>query len=284
MDKLTFGEAVREYGFELCELVRIIQQENLKHESAGGNILLHDEELIKYKLRQPEYSVGEFRKVVEKYSGDAKGLEELAKTLIETKRFELLFVEGMEDAKPINRLLEEGEYEFLYLLFEEQEEVRRKVIHEFGINEPLLAAEVGAQYQDWELVREALRYTSVKAVIETCPAARTNLDWLSGQLHSEMLSEASDYLDQVKEAIARIDPSAINPAGEEVKVIRRTKSMEYREMLGLISKIRRAVSEEMGIKLPSNIRFSEPEGSYGTIGYDKRELYHDHDVRMQPEA
>lgn len=283
MDKLTFGEAVREYGFELCELVRIIQQENLKYESAGSNILLHDEELIKYKLRQPDYSVGEFKKVVEKYSGDAKGLEELAKTLIETKRFELLFVEGMEEAKPINRLLEEGEYEFLYLLFEEQEDVRRKVIREFGVNEPLLAAEVGAQYRDWELVREALKYVPVKAIIKTCPAARTNLSWLSGQLHSEMLSEASDYLDQAKEAIARIDPSAINPAGE-IKALRRTKNMEYREMLGLISRIRRAVSEEMGIRLPSNIRFSEPEGSYGTIGYDRGELYHDHDVRMQSRA
>lgn len=282
MDKLTFGEAVREYGFDLCELVRIIQQENLKYESVGSNILLPEQELIKYKLRQPDYSVEEFRKVAEKYSGDSRELEKIAQALIETKRFELLFVEGMEEAKPINRLLEEGEYEFLYLLFEEQEDIRRKVIHEFGINEPLLAAEVGAQYQDWELVREALKYTSVKAVIETCPAARTNLDWLSEQMNSELLSEASDYLDQAREAIARIDPSAMNSSGEDVKVIRKTKSMEYREMLGLISRIRRAVSKEMGIRLPSNIHFSEPEGSYGTIGYDRGNLYHD--IRMQPEA
>ncbi|MEK6845371.1 MAG: hypothetical protein AABY26_01320 [Nanoarchaeota archaeon] len=284
MDKLTLGEAVHEYGFELCELVRIIQQENLKYESAGSNILLPEQELIKYKLRQSDYSVEEFRKIVRKYSGDSRELEEIAKALIENKRFELLFVEGMEEAKPIHRLLEEGEYEFLYLLFEEQEDVRRKVIREFGINEPLLAAEVGAQYQDWELVREALKYTSVKAVIETCPAARTNLGWLRGQINSEILSEASDYLDQAKEAIARIDPSAMNSSGEDAKTIRRTKNMEYREMLGLISRIRRAVSNEMGIKLPSNIRFSKPEGSYGTIGYDRGDLYHDHDVRMQPDA
>jgi hypothetical protein len=275
MDKLTFGEAAREYGFDLCELVRIIQQENMKYESVGSDILLPEEELIKYKLRQPDYSVEDFKKVAEKYSGDSRELENIAKVLIESRRFELLFVEGMEEAKPINRLLEEGEYEFLYLLFEEQEGIRRIVIHEFGANEPLLAAEMGAQYQDWELVKEALKYTSITAVIETCPAARTNLGWLRGEIDSERLSEASDYLDEVKEAIARIDPSVVSSAGEEGKVIRRTKSMEYREMLGLISKIRRAVSTEMGIKLPSKVHFSEPQGSYGSIGYDRGDLFHE---------
>ncbi|MBI4981357.1 hypothetical protein HZC30_07440 [Candidatus Woesearchaeota archaeon] len=283
MESFTLREAALETGMDLCQLVSLVVQDSWRFIRKEKEVLIPEQELLKHNLRKESYTLQDFKKLADKYSGEAQELEEIADILIENKRYDLLFVKGMEEIRPIDRLLREGEYELLYLLFEEDETIRRKVIPEFGANEPLLAAEVGAQYQDWELIKEALRYTSIKTIMKNCPSARANSGWLSREINSEMLSEATDYLDQAKEVLARMDPSAID-LNEAEKLIQRTKNMEYREMLGLVSRIRRAVSEEMGIKLPSTVRFSEPDGSYGSIGYDREELYHEHDLRMQPEA
>ncbi len=276
MDKLTLGEAVREYGFELCELVRIIQQENLKYESTRSNILLHDEELIRYKLRQPDYSVGEFRKVAEKYSGDSRGLEELMNLVVSCGKYEFIFIPELEEQHPFETLLEEEKYEWLYNFFREDEEMYEQIVHKFAETNSVTAAKVGIQHRDEYLVRMAMEKSDSPNLIQAVYLLAEQVDpGFAEMLSIKDLSGVEDYLEEARQIMFKIGVNIPTVDDELERERKRAKIRVCKEAVSIIKKLSQKVSKMYGLKLTTNIALSEPRGNYATIRYSREDLDND---------
>jgi len=277
MPKYTLKEAAGMLKTDLFDLVKIANEKKLKpfyqqRNVSGDDFVYFSEEAIrKYQIcHQPLKS---FRRYLA--GCDEEELEEVIETMIKNGKFKRLLLPEFKRLGILERLLESEDYEELCRQFQGHDEWYKKITDRFAVHEPLAAAKFSLENEDLLLLNKALANLKEPLVLiqlyQKSTESKSELGRYIGSLIAEQIDE---NIEELREEASKLGirtgklgrNKSCNPSGTGL-------TSQYREALNVVKSLRKGIEDYFGIKLPKEVRLSEPEGGYASIRYNRRNDY-----------